>query len=78
MIQGVAAKWSFSSLSAIKEVRNDFLFFVYLTTKRVVYQGKSIYLHMNIIYKQRTIKHATCVVRFGDRASYGINGRYFL
>ncbi len=27
MIQGVAAKWSFSSLSAIKEVRNDFLFF---------------------------------------------------
>ena len=33
------------SLSAIKEVRNDFLFFVYLTTKRVVYQGKSIYLH---------------------------------
>lgn len=45
MIQGVAAKWSFSSLSAIKEVKNDFLFFVYLTTKRVVYQGKSIYLH---------------------------------
>ena len=42
------------------------------------YQGKSIYLHMNIIYKQRTIKHATCAVRFGDRASYGINGRYFL
>lgn len=67
-----------ASLSAIKEVKNDFLFFVYLTTKRVVYQGKSIYLHMNIIYKQRTIKHATCVVRFGDRASYGINGRYFL
>ena len=66
------------SLSAIKEVKIDFLFFVYLTTKRVVYQGKSIYLHMNIIYKQRTIKHATCVVRFGDRASYGINGRYFL
>ena len=32
----------------------------------------------NIIYKQRTIKHATCVVRFGDHASYGINGRYFL
>ena len=53
-------------------------FFVYLTTKRVVYQGKSIYLHLNIIYKQRRIKHATCVVRFGDRTSYGINGRYFL